>query len=60
MFIMHFLITFCSRQALKYHHTITLYSEIKGIDYIYATGLAVVKRDEWLQRVLWLQKIIKR
>ena len=60
MFIIHFMITFCSTQALKYHKTIFMYQQIKGIEHIYATGLAVTKRDEWLKKVRWLQKIIKR
>ncbi len=60
MFIIHFMITFCSQQALKYQNILSMHREIKGIEHIYAVGLAITKRDEWLKKVKWLQKIIKR
>lgn len=50
----HYSIIYWSVKAKKYNDLLKMYRDddsIKGLDYIYATGLMVVKRDECLHIV---------
>ena len=52
----HYAIIFWSRKAEKYNDLVNMYvNDIKGIDYIYATGLMATMRDRYLNIVKELQ-----
>jgi hypothetical protein len=60
MFVVHLIISFCSKRALRYDQCLNMYSNLEGIDYIYSSGLMIHKRDKWLNIVKWLQIATKR
>lgn len=59
MFIIRRLIDYCSMRALKYDQVKNmLAAQDESLDYIYAVGSNVMRRDKWLERVVKLQNLI--
>ena len=56
----HYMIIFCTKRVVKYQQRIdVLHNNEYSLDYIYAIGLMVVKRNIWLNKIKKLQTILR-
>jgi hypothetical protein len=60
VYIVRKLIDYCCKRALRHEQRKEMLLSQKGIEFIYAVGSNDYDRDIWLNRIKYLQKMIRK